>query len=125
MRGPVASPCYPRRRAAREGGPVARRIGRGWRWTALRSRVLDANPLCVLCEAQGRTVAAQEVDHIVPLKDGGTDAWENLRGLCIPCHRKVTAEQARPDQRTRDGLVVGCDAEGRPLAWGLPPVGPK
>jgi 5-methylcytosine-specific restriction protein A len=35
-----------------------------------------------------------EMDHKVPLAEGGTNALDNLRTLCIPCHRKVTAELA-------------------------------
>lgn len=39
--------------------------------------------------------AEWECDHIVPLKDGGTNALENLVVLCKPCHRAKT-------QRDRD-----------------------
>lgn len=33
-----------------------------------------------------------EVDHIKPLVEGGWTSPDNLRVLCIPCHKKVTAE---------------------------------
>lgn len=33
-----------------------------------------------------------EADHIVPVVEGGDSNLENIRTLCIPCHRKVTAE---------------------------------
>ena len=82
----------------------------------LRSRVLDAEPLCVLCRGEGLVVEAREVDHILPLHRGGTDDWANLRGLCIPCHRRVSRAQAAE----RASRIVGCDAEGRPLAWRPP-----
>lgn len=36
-----------------------------------------------------------EADHIVPLVNGGTNDLSNYRTLCIPCHRRVTAELAR------------------------------
>ena len=36
---------------------------------------------CVLCGA-----GASEVDHVVPLSYGGTDAVSNLRSLCGDCH---------------------------------------
>lgn len=32
-----------------------------------------------------------DVDHIVPLAVGGSNELENLRTLCIPCHRAITA----------------------------------
>lgn len=38
---------------------------------------------------------ALEVDHVVPLADGGSDNFSNLQVLCKPCHTaKTTAEQA-------------------------------
>ena len=36
-----------------------------------------------------------DIDHIVPVVEGGGDSGlENLRCLCIPCHRRVTRELA-------------------------------
>src|SRR3990172_7369543 len=35
-----------------------------------------------------------QADHIVPRVLGGTNALENLRTLCILCHKRVTAELA-------------------------------
>ena len=32
------------------------------------------------------------VDHIVPVAEGGTHAQDNLRTLCVPCHKQVTRE---------------------------------
>lgn len=50
-----------------------------------------------------------DVDHIIPVAEGGGDAGlENLRTLCIPCHRSVTAElmqrlrEARRDETGTD-----------------------
>jgi 5-methylcytosine-specific restriction enzyme A len=37
-----------------------------------------------------------EADHIVPVIEGGGECdLSNLRTLCLPCHRKVTAELAK------------------------------
>ena len=64
--------------------------GRGGRpWRRLRDQVMQRDKyLCQHCLAGGRYTEAQEVDHIVPLADGGTDAATNLQALCAPCHRK-------------------------------------
>lgn len=35
-----------------------------------------------------------QADHIVELADGGRNAVENLRTLCVVCHAKKTANQA-------------------------------
>lgn len=32
-----------------------------------------------------------EADHILPVVEGGDSNLENMRTLCIPCHRNVTA----------------------------------
>jgi 5-methylcytosine-specific restriction endonuclease McrA len=36
-----------------------------------------------------------ELDHIVPLIDGGSHDDENLQTLCTPCHTRKTAAEAR------------------------------
>ncbi len=53
---------------------------RAWRQTRAQILYRDAYR-CVLCGH-----AAHEVDHIVPVADGGTDAPANLRSLCHACH---------------------------------------
>jgi 5-methylcytosine-specific restriction protein A len=46
---------------------------------------------CYRCGAE-----AAEVDHIVPVSEGGTNDPTNLAAICIPCHRaKTRAEAAR------------------------------
>ena len=41
---------------------------------------------CCMCGANGPGVKP-EVDHIVPVAKGGTDALDNLRTLCFNCNR--------------------------------------
>ena len=36
-----------------------------------------------------------ELDHVVPLIDGGSHDESNLQTLCTPCHKKKTATEAR------------------------------
>ncbi len=45
---------------------------------------------CVLCTAECQARDEFNIDHEVPLSEGGTDAPDNLRTLCIPCHRAIT-----------------------------------
>lgn len=49
------------------------------------------------CELCGRSVTRLEVDHIIPLRDGGTNTRANLQVLCQPCHQAKT----RRDRRRR------------------------
>ena len=75
-------------------------------WWNLRRFVLNREPLCRHCAAQGLTVPATEVDHM-------HGAWDNriesLQPLCKSCHsRKTMAElHGRPER-------LGCDADGNP-----------
>lgn len=65
-------------------------------WDTLRRQILERDSgLCVLCRAAGRVEAAHEVDHRVPVNEGGTDHPDNLQSLCIPCHKTKTAAEAR------------------------------
>lgn len=49
------------------------------------------------CELCGATLVAGEwdCDHLVALSRGGTNAIENLRVLCRPCHKAKTAADRR------------------------------
>jgi 5-methylcytosine-specific restriction protein A len=59
---------------------------RGRALVELREEQLSLEPHCRDCRQQGRERLADEVDHITPLADGGTNSQDNLRSLCRPCH---------------------------------------
>jgi 5-methylcytosine-specific restriction endonuclease McrA len=42
-----------------------------------------------------------ELDHVVPLIEGGSHESSNLQTLCVPCHRKKSAEESRERARVR------------------------
>ncbi|MCJ7795853.1 MAG: HNH endonuclease, partial [Thermoleophilia bacterium] len=53
------------------------------------------------CEACGVTLSAGwQCDHIIPLKDGGTNALDNLRVLCPRCHTRKTKHDRQGRKRT-------------------------
>ncbi|MGH8672807.1 MAG: HNH endonuclease [Burkholderiales bacterium] len=87
-------------------------------WRRLREQQLRAHPLCEDCLALGITRPATDVDHRVPLKDGG-DALDlaNLASRCHACHSSKTAHMdggfghARKDRAP----IKGCTVDGRPL----------
>lgn len=41
------------------------------------------------------TARYMEVDHILPLVDGGIDAVSNIQLLCVDCHREKTRNEAK------------------------------
>ena len=62
--------------------------GRKLRWR--NHAFLQAEPWCRHCQVR----AAEYVDHIVPLCEGGEDVPENLQPLCWRCDRKKTKAEA-------------------------------
>ena len=55
-----------------------------------------------------------ELDHIVPLADGGTEMPENLQALCAPCHRAKTAREAADRAFARRPLFSGVQFHSPP-----------
>ena len=84
-------------REARRGS--ARERGYDDAWEAIRVVVLREEPFCRLCLAAGRRSASEHVDHVRPIRNGGTHARANLRGLCATCHNRRTATEQSPGWR--------------------------
>ena len=78
---------------------------RGRAAVAQRDRRLASEPYCRDCSDKGDTRLAEEVDHIVPFADGGSNAEENVRCLCGPCHQARTRERLVRLQKTNDVIV--------------------
>jgi hypothetical protein len=75
-----------------------------------RSLYQKQKGLCAAC----RIGEASELDHIVPIAQGGTDEDSNLHLLCTPCHRTKTAIQSGFSVRQ----LIGPD--GFPIERGVP-----
>ncbi len=56
-------------------------------WRKLRAMVLREQPICRWSDC---TAPAEQVDHIVSLRDGGTHELSNLQGLCAHHHAVKT-----------------------------------
>ncbi len=67
---------------------------RGNSLKAIRRKHFRSRPLCVDCERKGLVNIATELDHIVPLCQGGTESPSNRQGLCHECHAAKTAREA-------------------------------
>lgn len=75
---------------------VAPRRMTGRPWRRLRQEVLERDHyLCQRCRRKGLVTEAAEVDHVVPLSEGGTDKPENLEAICSPCHVDKTQRESR------------------------------
>lgn len=73
-------------------------MSQGWRsqplpkgWERTRRRILRRDGRrCYLCGANG----CRQVDHIVPVIEGGGDEACNLAAICEACHATKTAAEA-------------------------------
>ena len=100
---------------------MAHRI-RGRRLQRIRYWHLQREPLCRACAAQGLTTEGVEVDHVVPLSQGGADDASNRQTLCAECHR-IKTERDLAIRRNP------CDETGEPTDaghhWNVGGVGRK
>jgi 5-methylcytosine-specific restriction endonuclease McrA len=84
--------------------------GYGRTWEKRRKWILDASPTCALCGSP-----ANEVDHILPKAQGGTDDDDNLQALCPACHQRKTLAESRQGKaeqvRVFYGLKLCAEAE--------------
>lgn len=108
--GLLQSECYNRRLASAQG----RKIYNSKQWIDLRKWYRANEPLCRSCLERGEDEAASDLDHIVPLDEGG-DPYDksNLQPLCRQCHREKTAEENRRRRFRQFRPLV--DREGKPL----------
>mgnify|MGYP000882923490 CR=1 FL=1 len=90
--------CEHHRPAPRIDTRPSRRL-RGYdaAWYRLRSTIMRHRPLCS-CGA-----LATEIDHVVPLRAGGTHDLANLRAMCRSCHARKTARCDGGFGRARKG----------------------
>ena len=60
------------------------------------SLFLKRKGICSDCTRKIEAGNAWDIDHILPLAMGGTNATENLQILCRPCHRSKTTQSDIP-----------------------------
>lgn len=84
------------------------------RWRERRARQLAAEPLCRICQANGRTTAATVADHVIPHRGDETLFFEGaLQSLCdeepFRCHSRVKQREENL------GFSPAVDASGFPI----------
>jgi len=85
--------------------PSPARRGYDAAWRRIRDTFLARHPLCVECTRDGRTTPATDVDHVLPLRRGGTHDHRNLQSLCRPHH---SAKTVREDGRFGHRRALGA-----------------
>lgn len=83
----------------------------GRRWREARASFLTMNPLCRMCQAQGKLVAATVVDHILKHDGDAGLFWrvDNWQPLCKVCHDSTKQAEERR------GFALGHGLDGRPI----------
>lgn len=74
-------------------------------WPQEARRVVRARDhgICAACgvDTKAAHLGAWELDHRIPLIDGGSKDLQNLQTLCVPCHKAKTAREAGERARRR------------------------
>lgn len=89
---------------ARMGGSADKRAPESVR-TKRRLKLWTQDPCCQACRRLCDYPYGFELDHKVPLHQGGPDTEENSQVLCIACHR----EKTRIEMGHRDARPIGLD----------------
>ena len=64
------------------------------KWRKLRAAVLQVEPLCRICDANGVARPATVVDHVQPVSKGGAKYDQrNLQPLCDKCHNTKSSSE--------------------------------
>ena len=65
----------------------------GYAWRKIRYIYTKEHPFCEECLKAGRFVPVEQVHHIRPLAEGGTNDEDNLISLCMSCHSHIHAKR--------------------------------
>ena len=76
--------------------------------TVLRAQVREIdNGLCAYCHTpEALTVTTFEIDHVVPVSQGGETSLDNLCLSCPSCNRHKGARQAVSDPETGESVPL-------------------
>jgi 5-methylcytosine-specific restriction protein A len=111
-----SSRCERHREPRWDDRPNAGARGYGQAWRKIRARILQRDPICVLCHDAPST----QCDHVQAKSAGGTDDPSNLRGVCRGCHDSRTGRQGQAHRFGAVELpgVPGARRAGRSSAAG-------
>jgi 5-methylcytosine-specific restriction protein A len=88
--------------------------------------VLRRFVVCAQCGDRLRKRSDYQLDHEIPREIGGKHAVENVRPLCIDCHKAKTALDAKVIAKAKRLAGETCTGPSRrPLPKGAPLAGTK
>lgn len=81
-------------------------------WRKFRKAYIDSNPLCEVSRSEKKYHAAKDLDHIIPIRYGGSKLHpDNVMGMTGYYHKRKTGLESRTDRplvdwvETEHGLV--------------------
>jgi 5-methylcytosine-specific restriction enzyme A len=81
------------------------------RWRKRAQAQLRNEPLCAMCAKEGRIVAAEIADHVIPHKNNTDLFWDGaLQSLCKRHHDSTKQSFEKSGRRSNP-----CDINGKPL----------
>ena len=102
-KAPVAALAY-------DSAPYRNRPDKGLskrQWERTRQRIIARDVECVLRMSDGRECSGRwEIDHIIPLADGGSNEDDNLQLLCH-WHHVIVTKGAQGGTGSRMGQAHG------------------
>lgn len=66
----------------------------------------EQNGLCKDCRNQFESITLTTIDHIIPLGMDGSDNYNNLQLLCLPCNMRKTKQDMRDIWAKRKEVVT-------------------
>jgi 5-methylcytosine-specific restriction enzyme A len=83
-----------------------------------RERLLifnQARGICHICGGKIGVGEAWDVEHVVPLAQGGEDGGDNIRPAHVKCHRAKTAKDATDtaEAKRREARHIGIKKQSR------------
>lgn len=71
-------------------------------WKSIRKAKLRQDPYCECPDCKGKKIPATMVDHITPIKQGGSRTeMSNLQSMTDSCHAKKSAREKNEKYRKR------------------------
>lgn len=65
----------------------------GNNWSRIRNAYFKEHPYCEICKQNGKLTVGEQIHHIKPIAEGGSNEWSNLMTLCRSCHSRLHAER--------------------------------
>lgn len=94
--------------------------------TTFERDVLRRFVVCAQCGERMRKRSEYQLDHEIPREIGGKHAVENVRPLCIECHKAKTALDAKVIAKAKRLAGETCAGPSRrPMKSGRPLPGTK